>query len=339
MPKLWKKTLDTTDTKNLEEVDLSTLKISSPTVIFISGRETTDKNRAEISKSIHFLNKIYKDQPKPPQIYSWSHSRILSRAFNMAAYHLFPGHRYRPSAGKLAKAAIMPLVSAEGRPLPPEEAKKNLRNLTLLGYSAGSLVAQEVFNASLKMMQKTGYTPEEARTLLNEVVLVTIGTISRPTKEQNRFTTITLVNTDDTFVRAKNFLMHPFRSAFRKAARQLRIEPLSGANLLISAAAGGRKRDMLHKKQKEVMEDVQLPRWSFFASNHEARDYVNEDYKHSQVSWIVPNVLINAANRKTTLEPLRLLEPPASLGEKEKALYQDRIAKAQVARKGQPCAP
>src|ERR1700733_176889 len=153
MPKLWKKTLDTKDTKNLEEVDLSTLKISTPTVIFISGRETTDKNREEISRSIHFLNKIYQGQPDPPQIYSWSHSRILSRAFNMVAYHQFPGTRYRPSAMKLAEGAIKPLVSRDGQRLPFEEAQKNLRNLTLLGYSAGSLVAQEVFNASLKMMQ------------------------------------------------------------------------------------------------------------------------------------------------------------------------------------------
>jgi hypothetical protein len=281
MPKLWRKTGDARDNSDLVGVDLPTLAIAKPTVIFISGRETTDKNKDEISRSIHFMNKLFQDQTEPPQIYSWSHSRILSRAFNMVAYHQFPGHRYRPSAKKLAKAAIMPLVSKEGQPLPLEEAQKNLRNLTLLGYSAGSLVAQEVFNASLKMMQKSGYKPEDARRLLHEVVLVTIGTISRPTKEQNRFTTIYMVNTDDWFVRAKNFLRHPFRSAFRKATRQLRIEPLSGTNLLVSAAAGGRLWDKHKKKQKEVIDNVKLPRWRFFASNHEARDYVNDDYKRS----------------------------------------------------------
>jgi hypothetical protein len=49
----------------------------------------------------------------------------------------------------------------------------------------------------------------------------------------------------------------------------------------------------------------------------------------------VTNALINAVNRKTALKPLQLLEPLATMGEEEKALYQSRIEKAQVAPKPQ----
>jgi len=332
MPKLWKKTRDTKDNTDLQQVDLSTLAIASPTVLFISGRETTDKNKTEISKSILFIKKLLKDQPEVssmPEVYSWSHSRQLSRIFNMAAYHYFPRHAYRPSAKKLAQGTIMPLVSdAEGNPLPYAEAQEKLRNLTLFGYSAGSLVAQEVFNASMKMMKKIGYKPEEARKLLQEVVLITIGTISRPTKEENRFTTISLANSDDWFVRAKNRLMHPFQRIFSRAARQLKIRQVSDNSLLVTAAARGRIRDR-KKEPIEIIENVRLPRWSLSSSNHEARDYVNNDDQHSQVSRIVSHALINAVTRKTTLTPSQLLEPVASLEGEQRALYQSRIAKAQ----------
>ncbi len=331
MPKLWEKTLDTKDNNNMPEVDLATLAISSPTVVFISGRETTDKNKTEISKSILFIKKLLQDQPEittMPQVYSWSHSRQLSRIFNMAAYHYFPQHSYRPSAKKLAQGIIMPLVSAGGKPLDYAEAQEKLRNLTLFGYSAGSVFAQEVFNASLKMMQDIGYTPDDARALLQEVALITIGTISRPTHEQDRFTTISLANSDDWFVRAKNRLMHPFHRIFTRAARPLKIRSMSATSLLITAAARGRIRDR-KKEPVEIIENVKLPRWNLASSNHEARDYVNSDDKQSQVSRIVLHALINAVNRKQTLTPSQLIEPVASLGGEERALYLRKIAKAQ----------
>jgi hypothetical protein len=336
MPKLWKKTIDTIDSANLQEIDLPSLVISTPTVILISGRDTRDDTPEFISKDIHFIKKILRDQPQlptEPEVYTWSHGRKLATSFNIFSYLFFPQHRYRPSAKQLAQGALMPLVSEGGKPLPVAEVQKRLRNLTLFGYCAGSVFAQEVFNASLKMMQDIGYKPEEARALLHEVVLINIGTISRPTKEQDRFTTVSLANVDDRPVRLKNALLHPLRSAFFRADRKLKMESLSKTYLLVSAAARGRMRD--RQPETREIEGVQLPRWNLTASNHLARDYVNNDDQHSQMSRIVSHALLNAVCRNAALTPQQLLEPPAALGAEEKALYLNRIMKAQgVEKKG-----
>ncbi len=337
MTKLWKKDRDAQGIGHLKEVDLSTLAISSPTIVFISGHVTRDNNPEVISTGFSFLEETLRNQPElkqPPQIYSWSHSSSLRTCFNIASYNFRPKRGYSHSAKTLAEGVIMPLVSDNGKPIAYEEAQKRLRNLTFFGYSAGSVVAQEAFNAAMKMMKKMGYKSDEARTLLHEVVLISIGTVSNPFKEKNRFTTLSLANSDDRFVRIKSWLMHPLKYTFSKPSRKLKINPMSDTSLYITAAASRRMRDR-GKVSKETakIDGIQLPRWHYSASNHDFKSYVNNDDKHSQVSRIVPSALINALNRKTTLDPLQLLEPTASLGTEEKVLYQSKITKAQVVKK------
>jgi len=336
MPKLWKKTGDAQGNAQLQEINLSTLAIAEPTVIFISGHVTMDNNPVMIARGLDFMEGIFQGQPEfpdLPQIYSWSHGSTQKTVFNVAAYDFRPKHAYSSSAKKLALGAIMPLVSANNQPLPYAEAQKNLRNLTFLGYSAGNVVAQEVFNASLKMMKEIGYKPEEARTLLHEVVLINIGAVSRPSKEQDRFTTLCLANSDDRFVRIKNVLMHPLRSVFSKATRPLTIEALSDTSLMVSAAASRKRRDRREVSKETVIEGVELPRWNFSVSNHGVYSYINNDDKRSQMSRIASHALINALGRKTTLTPLQLLEPPAAMEAEEKCAYLNKIAKAQGLKK------
>ncbi len=336
MPKLWKKTSPAQGNNQLQEIDLPTLAIAAPTVIFISGHVTRDDNPKFTAKGLDFMERIFQGQPEfpaLPQIYSWSHGSSLKTLFNAVAYDSRPGHAYSSTAKQLAEGTIMPLVSANGRPLPFAEAQKKLRNLTFLGYSAGNVVAQEVFNASLKMMKDIGYKPEEARKLLHEVVLINIGTISRPSKEQDRFTTIYLANSDDRFVRGKNLLLHPLRSVFSKGDRQLTIEQLSETSLLVSAAASRKMRDKHEVSKEKELEGVKLPHWNYSVSNHDIYSYINNDDKRSQMSRIVSHALINALGRKTTLKPLQLLEPTAAIDSQEKSLYLNRIAKAQGIKK------
>ena len=333
MSRLWKRTRDCWGNTSLHEVDPSKLSITSPTVVFISGHMTLNEKTAIISDGFDFMEGLLhnkQDIPTPPQIYSWSHRSTLKTLFNVIAYGYLPQQAYSADAKNLAQGTVMPLVSQNGRPLPFAEAQKNLRNLTFLGYSAGSVVGQEVFNASMKMMKEIGYQPEEARKLLHEVAFITIGTVSRMTKEQNRFTTLNIANSDDRFVRFKNIILHPLRSVFSKADRQLTIKPLSDTSLFVTAGASQRIRDR-YKKPRE--QDIQLRPWHYSTSNHDVDSYVSNDDKSNPLSKIVEYALINAVNRKTTLDPSKLLAPPATLGSKEKALYQSRITKAVISKK------
>lgn len=328
MPALWEKPQMLKTSDDLTKVDLKAVNISGPTVIYISGRDQVDGSPEEISKNIYFANKLVSDLPDPPQVYLWSHSNIyakvpgfkdLSSMFHVAAYSHFTDIHF-PAAKKLAKNIIMPLVTdAEGKKLEDfEQAKKNLRNLTILGYCLGSITAQETYNASLKMMRKAGYEEEKARELLREAVLISFATFSRPEQEKDRFTTLNFVNSDDLFVGIKNLVTHPLFTLiklgkiFSTASRKLNIKRLSDTNVLVSAAAREKPLPtLLGEKQHEVIEDVTLRRWKP-VTNHEAKDYVNDEETKNQLARMVKIAIRNAVTRTGTLSSsLELLQEPS----------------------------
>lgn len=332
MSKLWENICDTNGWAHAQEVDPSTLAISSPTVIFLTGGLILDRNPKTVAKGIKRTEGILSSNPDlsaMPRMFSWSH-RNLRTVFKMAAYAIRPQSAYSADSKKLARSVIMPLVSENGKPLPYAEVQKRLRNITFFGYSAGAIVAQEVFNASLAMMKETGFNKEDARMLLHEVVSISVGTASRPTREGDRFTTLNLTGTDDRIIRVKNNIVKPLWRIFSKHARPLKIRNLSDNSLLITAAARRKWRNWFTKHKKTGAGDVKLPRWKPFVTNHSFKTYVNNDDAHSYFSRIVFHALSNAVDRKDTLSPWQLLEPPASLAPKEKALYQSRISKARV---------
>jgi hypothetical protein len=338
MAKLWKKATDTNGKPQLQELDLSTLAITSPTIVYLSGFLTTDARPAYIDDGIQEMETLLRGHPElktQPDIYVWSHTR-LRNVFNIAAYNLSPQSAYSANAEKLAKGVIMPLVSDNGKPLPFEEAQRRLRNLTLFGYSAGTVVAQEAFNASMEMMEKIGYKPEDARKLMKEIVLISTGNMSNPNKEKSRFTTLYLAANNDLFVRWKNRIWNPLRSIFSRFARKLIIKPLSETSLLITAAI---KRKHWHWRKtadgKRTREDIspQFPKWTLVFSNHELPHYITSDDDHNQFSKIALHALINAVNRKGTPEVMKLLEPATSHTPEEIAAYRERIAKALATKK------
>jgi len=361
MPKLWKKTGDAKNNSDLSEVDTSKPIISGPTLVFFPGQITPDDNPANISKDLNDVKNIFRDLPNPPQVYLWSHpedtertralaprfraavyklslhkisvpttSKDLTSFFRLVAYNSSFHRSSTPIARDLTKSLIMPLVSnTEGKRLSFEEAQKNIRNLTFLGYCMGGYAAQGVYNAARKMLRKAGYSRKETRKLLREIVLVTFGTISEPKKEDHRYTTISLIYNDDTMLRAKNRLWHPLSRAFSRSSPRLKVKQLSKSSILVSATLMGKKRDQHKETQKEVIENVHLRPWRKKAFNHFLADYVNSNDKSSQFSRIVQYALINAINRKDTVRPVDLLAPPAAQEKTpEITRYERKIAKA-----------
>ena len=343
MPNLWEKTKGAKDNSDLVKVDLPQLKITSPTVVYLPGRDQADNNPTELSKGINFVSKLFSDLPTPPKVYIWSHSDMYSQKgiknltslFHVAAYSHFPRVRFS-AAKRLAKYLVMPLATnTEDKKIPLEEAKKNLRNLTLLGYCFGSVTAQEMYNASKKMMRKAGYSKEEATELLSEVVLISFATFTRPKRENDRYTTLAFINTDDLFISAKNLLVLPLTSvvtltkSFSSASKKLNITPLSGTSLLISATAAEQPLDtILGKTQQEVIDDVKLKRWKMLGTNHSAHDYVTDANESNQFASMVKYALLNAVTRTGKLRPVDYLDEPVMSKDEPKTSeqYEDKIS-------------
>jgi hypothetical protein len=165
--------------------------------------------------------------------------------------------------------------------------------------------------------------------VLNEVVLITIGPVSRLTRERDRFTTLALSHSDDRLVRLKNGILHPLRSIFSKADRQLTIRPHSDSSILISSGGSRRIRDFRDKTKEKEM-DVELRRWHYANSNHSFKDYVNDNDKNSYSSRIIFHALVNAVHRTGKISPYKLLEAPSTLSGAEKESYQRKIDKARA---------
>ena len=291
---------------------------------------------------------VLRNADKSVDLYAWSHTS-LANIFNMAAYNIMPGSRASQPAQNLAQGVIMPLVAKDfgldgngqmtGKPLPIDEAKKNLQNITFFAYSAGTIVAQECFNASMKMMQKIGYTKEQARDVLHEVALVSTGNVSRPTKEKDRFTTLYLVASNDRIIRAKNRIWRPLKTLFARFARNLNIKALSSTSAFISAAVTREKFEWRMRDGKTWKEKIKplIPSWTMIKSYHELPHYITHDENLSQFAKIVQYSLTNAINRAEgdgmRLTPLQMLAPPNGVSAEEVANYNQKIAKAIVPEK------
>ena len=343
MGKLWRRTEKGEKNPNgLLEVDMSTLAIDKPTVIFLTGFFTYDKTPQYIRSAFKSVNELMANRPgeqKPVDTYVWSHSG-LAELFNIAAYDAAPGSRSSRNGYNLSRGVIMPLVAKDfkmdadgnvtGKPLPLEEAKKNLRNVTFFAYSAGTITGQECFNASMKLMKKIGYSEKDAREALHEVVMVGVGVMSRPGREKDRFTTLYLEANNDRLVNLKNRMWAPLRAMFAWFARKLQIQALSDSSAIISASVKKSNKEIRQKDGKKVERKIETmaPKWFPVRSLHELPRYVTEDEGLSPFAKIVEYSLTNAVNRDCRLSPLDLMSPPTGVDAQAAAAYTAKIDKA-----------
>jgi hypothetical protein len=346
MGKLWQKTVNDAGKSELIDVNLETLQITEPTIVYLSGFLTNNNRPNYVAGSIKSVQELLSGRPElpnVPMVYGWSHTG-LRNLFNLAAYNTNPSSRSSDAGYDIGSGVLMPLVAKDfsrskdgtvsGTPLSLEEAKKNLKNVTLFGYSAGAIVAQETYNATLKMMKGVGYDDKDARAVLSEVVLVAAGVFSRYTKEHNRFTTVYLVATNDRMMRAKNWIWGTFgtllRTVFKPFAQKqqdLSIRRLSETSIIVSAPVSAKLHEWKYDDEGQRTEKKPIsplyPKWSLRRSYHELPHYVTTDENHNSFANIALYSLLNAVNRTGRIEPMKLLEAASPSAE-----YSQKIAKA-----------
>ncbi|MEZ0223360.1 MAG: hypothetical protein ACAH83_02315 [Alphaproteobacteria bacterium] len=346
MAKLWRRpNSNEPQTPEALEVDIPKLRIDKPSLIFLNGFFVLDHNFEWVKASLKKMEDLIAHRPDgapPVDVYSYTHAG-LKEAFNVAAYCMRPGSRSCPIANKLASGIVMPLVAqdfkigadgkATGTPLPLDDVKKNLRNVTFFGYSAGCITAQEIFNASLKMMRQVGYSEKDARTALNEVVYIGVGVVSRPGREKDRFTTLFLEATNDKIVRFKNRLWTPLRVLFQRFVHGMKIKKLGDHAAIITAAVPKKHWETFTVNGTTVREKVKnlLPSaMAWIKTYHELPRYVTQDEDLSPFAKMVQFGLVNAVGRTGLLDPMDLLEPPSGTAASTAAAYREKIANAYV---------
>jgi len=355
MGKLWQRRPGADGKPVLEEVALDQATIKGPTLVYLSGFLTNNNRPDYVAGGIKRMEEMLKDRTDaaaPLQIYAWSHTS-LKNLFNLALYDMNPSKRSSDAGYDIGRAVLMPLVAenfnrtadgaVSGTPLPLEQAKKNLRQVTLFGYSAGSIVAQETYNATLNMMQRIGYAEKDAREALREVVLVSCGVISRPSKETGRFNTLYLVASNDRIMRVKNWIWGTLGTAFRTAfgrygwqknSRDLSIRPLSETSLFISTAVKPHLQETLVDADNQPTGKKPIaplyPLWTLRRSYHELPHYLTTDDNSNQFAKIALYALTNAVTRNDSTKVVDLLTPPKNdtFSAAAQAAYRARIEAA-----------
>ncbi|MDD9900328.1 MAG: hypothetical protein OXT65_05060 [Alphaproteobacteria bacterium] len=347
MAKLWHRIRDEEGKSKLVEDDLETLKITQPTLIYLSGFLTTDKQPGFIAGGIKSMEEVvaaHPDAPKNLQIKAWSHNS-LAFAFSSVAYNIWPDKKTTKAAEKIAEKIILPLVAKDlarghdkrltGTPLPEEDASKNLRNLTFFSYSMGSVLAQQMFNATLKQMKEVGIPEVKARRLMKEVVLLSAGNVTRPRVEPDRFTTIYMGARNDQASRMPNRILQPLRNIFSyfsrhfgKQSREMSIRTLSEGNMTVTATLKKKDYELVEKPDGGVEKRKIKSLIPVFRTHHELPYYITRDDKVSEYSKIAQTALVNAVRRTKKLDPFDLLAPITRDDTPDNRAYREKIDRA-----------
>lgn len=348
MAKLWERTASPSGKSRLDEINMATIEPGIPLILFLPGLFTTNDTPQNMSGSLRIIKDLLKADKSLPEnlkVYCLSYDSSLKTAFNAVSYFYNPwGTAPFNEPKNVAYNFIIKRVASDvsidsdghvhGTPLPKEAAEKNLRNLTLHGYSAGTFFMHHMYHSAIKMMAEIGYPKETARDLLKEIVTLSVGNMSHPRLEKNRFTSVCLVGRNDVVTRWKDIIVNPLTAVYNKYSRRLSIKPLSENYLLVAASI---KRKLWERKQKDdgtkeltKIPPLLFPAWSPLRSNHEYQHFLTVDDRHNSFSKIVLSVLANAVKRTERLKPEQLLKPAGEgfFGKHEMDAYKERIQKA-----------
>ena len=353
MNKLWRTDVSTDGTSEIVELEPGKMQVDKPTVVFFSGVSTTKSGQHFVKGAIDHVEQMLGGRENglsdQANVYAWQYKTKKSNFKNSFNYNCFPDRFFSKDAAKFIYEFMLPLLANDfdynvkkkkisGTKRAFKDVEKDFNNLTFLAYSYGSVFSQEVYNGTKKTMIDLGYSPKQARLLLSKIHLISMGAISRPMKEVNRFTSICMVATNDRISKHKGRIWWSLGELFARAARKLTIKPLSKRSAYISAPV---QKDLFTPKQDKegniVMRNIRhiFPKWWPRHSYHELPHYTTDRDFDNEFSKIARFALNNCVQRKTALTPKKMIAPVDPLvgnkrySNEEKAVYKMRVAAAQ----------
>jgi hypothetical protein len=184
------------------------------------------------------------------------------------------------------------------------------------------------------MMKKIGYSEADVREALHEVVFIAAGAPSRYTKEKNRFTTISLLASNDRMMRGKNWIwsavgtmLRTIFTAYGKKQKPMSFHKLSDTGMIVTAPVRSSLYEWKYNEQGERIGKQPFkplyPKMSMRRSYHELPHYITQDENNNAFANIAKTALTNAVTRTERLTPLQLIE-----AQKPTEQYKQKIAAA-----------
>ena len=351
MSTLWRKAPKSSE-EPLVEVNAGEVTLERPTVIFLTGVSTTVKQPKFVSGSLSHVNEML-DSAGPglsakTDVMAWSYQSKRKNFMSVFSYNANPQGYFSKTARKFVDDFLLPhmnphaapdrkgqlIIAGENKPI--AETQRAFNNLTLLAYSYGSVFAQEVYNASRARMRELGYTDRQSKLLMSRIHQISLGAVSRPMQEQDRYSSICMVATNDRISNHKRRIWWSVGELFAAYAQKLTIKSLSKRSLYISAPV---QKDLWEEKtgkdgkvEKRNINHL-FPKWWVRASHHELPHYTTNQDHSNAFARIARYALINSVTREKTLRPEQMIAPPASLRQPgqctphEIQAYEARIAK------------
>ena len=352
MSTLWRKIKGVEKEKSLQPVEKGGVTLEKPTVIFLTGVSTTENKPQFVGGSIshveEMLNSFGSGLADKTEILAWSYQKKRKNMFNVMSYNLDPQYQSSALAREFANSFLLPHMAdnctfnkkgklESGDRKPVKSVADAFNNLTLLCYSYGTVFAQEVYNAARENMNVLGYSENEAKYIMTRIHQISLGAVSRPMLEKDRYASICLVATNDRISNHKRRLWWTFNEFRAAYAKELKINQISKRSWYISAPV---QKDLWEEKVNKdgeiEMRNINhlFPKWFPRASHHELPHYTTDQDESNQFAKIARFALINCVRRKKPLRPEQMIKPPMKFFGKDWFLskecqnYQKRIAKA-----------
>lgn len=285
-----------------EENDTSKISFTQPTLLALSGAEnftvdTADSFARFVQRFFGKLENYYSSSYQGLQIVGAHYpkpSTLLAHDIenHNASRYLADGYQL-PYIRQLVEKKFLPLVKVfDGERLPDqapqrrifiERAMRNARNLTVLAYSFGGVVMDEIGNALYDTMIQLGYTPDEINDVTRQIVVVTMGTVANFGAGKAHFTSLHMLSTRDAKVSAlSSNVATCTKDPLLKAADMDWHDTDLKESFLTEAGKVIRIKNIADREWAIVVPDMQ---------SHDSREYTG----HPIIGRMIGNALQNSA--------------------------------------------
>lgn len=296
-------------------VDATELGLDCPTIVYLCGMFATEKTPHLITGAAKRLEEFIEGVPEAAEanILIWPHRSGLRHVFDVVAASIQPHRMTTAQDWELAQKLIVPLAInnpafsrtglVSGQPVAEEIVRARFRRLTVVGFSAGSVTGQGLYNASYILMRQAGHSPAATQRLLREIAFVSLGHVTTPALEESRFATLYLSAYNDIVCRLHRLIVQPVRSLWYQITHWGGVRHQSTNSLWLSAQMPYRNRETRQYKGRKWVQKVRplVSKYLPLPLQHELSRYLSTDHKLSPFTRILRHTFAKAIGRDRPL--------------------------------------